>query len=64
MQVKVSLSELEIKDAIARYIAENVGVKIEASAVVIEVKSKQNFKSEWEQAAIRCEFTAHKIDKD
>lgn len=58
MRVAVSLQEQEIKQAIADYVHTRSGVAIRPDAVTVEVKSKQNFKSEWEQAAIRCEFTA------
>lgn len=58
MRAKVELSEPEIRAAIASYVADRTGVTIQEGEIVIEVKSKQNYRSEWEKAAIRCEFDA------
>lgn len=58
MIVKISMIEEEIRHAIVEYIAANFGVTVLATDIHIEVKSKQNYKSEWEQAAIRLEVDA------
>lgn len=58
MQVSVSLDEKEIRRAIADYVEKQTRVSIQPGDVKVEVKSKQNYRSEWEVAAIRCEFTA------
>jgi tetrahydromethanopterin S-methyltransferase subunit A len=58
MKVDVKLDEDEIKQAIADYIDKKAGVIIDAEQVIVEVKSKQNYRSEWEHAAIRAEFTS------
>ncbi len=53
MIVKIEMVESEILRAIAEYISRTYGVTIEASQLNVEVKSKQNYKSEWEAASIR-----------
>jgi hypothetical protein len=58
MRVKISMTEEEIRFAIVEYIRNNFGVSVIPFDLQIEVKSKQNYKSEWEQAAIRLEADA------
>lgn len=53
MQVAIMMVEQEIKEAIVTYINSKYGVTIDATFLHIEVKSKQNYRSEWEKAAIR-----------
>jgi len=58
MKVKISLNEKEIQEAIAKFIFDKFGVGVRAEDLYIETKSKQNYRSEWEKAAIRvdCEI--------
>jgi hypothetical protein len=58
MQAKVSITEAEILQAIKAYIESQTGISVPANEIRIEVKSAQNYKSEWEKAHIRCEFEA------
>lgn len=53
MIIKVELTEPEILQAIAQFVADKTGVTVESKSLYVQVKSKQNFKSEWELAAIR-----------
>lgn len=53
MIIKVELDEKEIMKAIAEYISRKTNVEVSSKSLCVEVKSKQNFKSEWEKAAIR-----------
>jgi len=62
MQIKISMVEIEVRRAIADYIALHYGVHVNPDDLVIEVKSKQNYKSEWENAAIRLETTARPVE--
>jgi hypothetical protein len=59
MIVKVELTEPEIMTAIADYIMRKVGVEVATKSLFVEVKSKQNYKSEWEQAAMRVSCDVH-----
>jgi len=58
MKMQVALTEKDIQAATEAYIEKEFGVRITTSQtrLVIEVKSKQNYKSEWEQAAYRGMF--------
>lgn len=58
MLVKISLTEDEIRQAISRYIQDKTSVFVEHTDVKIQVKSEQNYKAEWENARIRCDFEA------
>lgn len=58
MKAKLELTEDDIRNAIGNYISSCLGLNIASKDIVIEVKSRQNYKSEWEQAAIRCSFEA------
>jgi len=61
MQVNVEMNEKDIRDAISDWIRKEVGVSIYPQQVKIQVKSKQNYKSEWEEAAFRANFSADKV---
>jgi hypothetical protein len=53
MNLKVELTEAEIMLAIAAWIEAQTGVAVPVKGLFVETKSKQNYKSEWEVAAIR-----------
>jgi hypothetical protein len=55
MRVNVMMAEPEIKKAITEYVERNYGITIASEQLVIWVKSTQNYKSEWEHAAIKIE---------
>jgi RNase P/RNase MRP subunit POP5 len=55
--VKIEITEKELRDLIFDHLAEKFGhCSFNKSKVVIEVKSKQNYKSEWETAAFRAVY--------
>jgi hypothetical protein len=58
MKATVKLNSAEIRQAISDYIAERAGLRLRPDDLVVEVKSKQNYRSEWEQADIRVECEA------
>lgn len=60
MIIKVELTEPEIMNAIREYISRLTNVEIESGDLRVEVKSKQNYKSEWEHAAIRVNCDVYK----
>jgi hypothetical protein len=55
MKVSIKLDENDIRSILANYINNNYGTAIAADSLRIEVKSKQNYRSEWEHASIRLE---------
>lgn len=62
MQAKFELSEKDIRAAIQAWISKEIGVAIYPDQIEIQVKSKQNYKSEWETASFRANFTADKVE--
>jgi hypothetical protein len=57
MKVKVVIDETELKNLVYDKIRETLGAfKFDPTAVKILVKSKQNYKSEWEEAEFKAEY--------
>ena len=55
MKVKIELSEENIRHILADYLNEKYHVDIAAKDLHILVKSKQNYRSEWEKADIKID---------
>ena len=56
-KVAIEVSEGTLKDLVVRYLEDDLGLQgIDKDDVKIEVKSKQNFKSEWEVAEYRATY--------
>jgi hypothetical protein len=55
MKLKIDLSEDDIRVAVKEYVEHIYGMTIGPgkATLTIEVKSKQNYKSEWENASYR-----------
>lgn len=53
MKITVELDEENIRAIVADWINEKYGMHLEGNQLHIEVKSKQNYRSEWEIAHIR-----------
>jgi hypothetical protein len=54
MKVTFTLNEDDLRRLIVLEFEQKTGEHIVAELIQIEVKSKQNYKSEWENAAIRA----------
>jgi hypothetical protein len=58
VKLKIEISEEDIRSILAKHINEKLHINahewLDKDHVVIEVKSKQNWKSEWEKAAFRA----------
>lgn len=50
MKLIAQLNENEIRSILAKYISEQFGIDVAAEDIPILVKSKQNYRSEWEEA--------------
>lgn len=59
MTVKIDINEIEAREIIRDYISKQVGFTVDAKYAHFEVKSKNNYKSEWENAAFRVSY--HKV---
>ena len=53
MKISLELNETEIRQIIANHLNDEFSLNLSSTDLHIEVKSKQNFKSEWEIADIR-----------
>ena len=57
MKVKVCIDEQELKKLVVQELERKLGdVHVDITAVRIMVKSKQNWKSEWEIAEYKAEY--------
>mgnify|MGYP001566849641 CR=1 FL=1 len=57
MTAKIELTEIDLKELILASIQAHLGEnKLNKDNLKIEVKSKQNYKSEWESAAFRAVY--------
>ena len=58
MKVQIELNENEIREIIAEALTKKFpGIIFRGEMLPIEVKSKRNYRSEWEQASIRISTT-------
>lgn len=57
MDIQIKLTEADVRRLVKNEIERLTGQKIVESNIRIEVKSKQNYKAEWEVAAFRAEYT-------
>lgn len=53
-KIEVELTEVKLKELIAIYISNETGQDIDPKDVDILVKSKQNYRSEWESASFKA----------
>ncbi len=60
MKIAVEITEIELKAMILQKLEYMMpGSGINATDIKIEVKSKQNYKSEWEEASFRARVENH-----
>lgn len=58
MNIDITLTEHDLKPLVVAELARRLGeLPLESSDVTIEVKSKQNYRAEWEKAAFRARVT-------
>lgn len=63
MLLKIEISERDLKDLIVKEFKEKLGnVEFTESNVVILVKSKQNYKAEWEAANFKASLEIFTIN--
>lgn len=54
MKIMVEITEKELRQMVYEKLDQMTGCGIQADEIMIEVKSKQNYKSEWEKAEFRA----------
>lgn len=61
MKIDIEIDEKKLRELVYRYLQDQLGsVDLDPKDVDIEVKSKQNYRSEWESAAFRARV--HKVE--
>jgi len=58
MKLSFQIEEKELRELIAAHILRQIGATIDPASIAVEVKSKQNYRSEWEAAAFRATFSS------
>lgn len=56
-KVEIELDEQILKELVLEYLSDKLNVSLTIDQISIEVKSKQNYRSEWESAAFRARVT-------
>ena len=56
MKITVELTEKDLVDLVVKEISNRTNSNVSANDVRIETRSKQNYKSEWENAAFRARY--------
>ncbi len=56
MKIRIEINESDIIKLVAAAMSDKTGQEIAPEHIDIEVKSKQNYKSEWEVAAFRAVY--------
>lgn len=52
--LKIEIDEKKLRELVSQYIEERTGNSIDEANIQILVKSKQNYKSEWEPASFKA----------
>lgn len=56
MKIQIEYTEEELTELIIKDLNSKLNLDLNKSCLIIEVKSKQNYKSEWEKAAFRARY--------
>lgn len=57
MKINVTIDEKELRSLVKQRLSDILNTVVEEKDICIEVKSKQNYKAEWEIAAFRATVT-------
>jgi precorrin-2 methylase len=60
MRIHIEIDEQELKRLVINRLEEIMADEINEKNVIILVKSKNNYKSEWEPAAFKAEYNSYK----
>lgn len=63
MKISLELNDQELRSIVRRHFEGKLGeIELEDSDIKIEVKSKQNYRSEWEIVEFRARVEKYEID--
>lgn len=54
MKITTTITEADLRKLVQKHLENVLNVQLDEKDITIEVKSKQNYKSEWEVAAFRA----------
>ena len=57
MQINIELTEHDLKRLVKKYIEDKTGQKVGDGQILIQTKSAQNYKSEWETANFKATYS-------
>jgi hypothetical protein len=60
MKLQVSMTEEDLKNQIVKWFNDNTGFSVDLKDIQIKVKSKQNYRSEWEIADFKATIDVDK----
>lgn len=60
MKIKLTLDEVEIRNILSDHVQEQFSVYIEPAKLDISVRSKQNYRAEWEKADFKLDIEVTK----
>ena len=61
MKVKIELTTEDLKELVLNHLIDVLPADADPKAVRIEVKSKQNYKSEWESGEFRAVYEKNEL---
>ncbi len=62
MQIKIEINESELKRLIIKHLEDTLGeVSYDPNCLKIQVKSEQNYKSEWECASFKATYVTNTV---
>ena len=56
MKVDIEITEKDLRKLVATHIRDKIDINVKDDDIVIQVKSKQNYKSEWEHADFKAVY--------
>lgn len=55
MHIQIEIDETSLRELVLKYLEQKLGgIELDQDDVKIEVRSKQNYRAEWESAAFRA----------
>ncbi len=61
VKAEIEIDEKQLKSLVYAYLVDEFGLRsLDETQIHIEVKSKQNYRSEWEEASFRAKVKIHK----
>lgn len=56
MEINIELTEKDLRELVKQKIESLINTSVDTNMIHIQVKSKQNYKSEWEETAFKATY--------